>query len=320
MSARNRPRGSQIKDDGADAHEELTIWKQLNGDIGKLKTLNQRAAEVSEEILKIEAKLGADTAPTIAEIDALQHLYREGLKLAEEEQKILNEEPNDVIKNIGILTALRNASEIDPPRAANVKSRNQKRKFDADGSVESPGPSPSVSSTASRFKGASVRSGSVPSATRDGRDASLKLEDGDISKGAMAERMGGLIVGADVAYKQSKAKGVEGDWIQCTIQNIVGDGNKKRFEVQDAAPEDSGTYKTSAASLIPIQKPGIPLPDYPKGKQVLGLYPDTTCFYRAEVVSTNKKDNTCKLRFEGEEELNKEVDVERRFVLDLPGR
>ena len=46
-----------------------------------------------------------DPAPTVKEIDELLALYREGVKLAEEEEKILKEEPNDVIKNIEILAA-----------------------------------------------------------------------------------------------------------------------------------------------------------------------------------------------------------------------
>ena len=68
-------------------------------------------------------------APKVTEIDELAALYREGVRLAEEEEKILKEEPNDVIKNIEILAALRSASETEPVRAPQAvsKPRNPKR-------------------------------------------------------------------------------------------------------------------------------------------------------------------------------------------------
>ena len=172
--------------------------------------------------------------PSTAQMSALEALYGEGLKLSEEEQKILNEEPNDVIKNVGILTALRNASESDPSRNAPMqKSRPNKRqkvepekKSEVDGAAESPGPSPSVVISASRLKASSVRSGSVVSVTaKDGKEASIKTEDGvEGAKSTLPDHRAKLTVGAEVAYKPSK----EGDWIQCTIISVNGEGNKKR--------------------------------------------------------------------------------------------
>ena len=172
------------------------------------------------------------TAPSVKDLDELAGLYREGLKLSEEEQKILNEEPNDVIKNVGILTALRTASEIEPPRNPQPsKSRNPKRqKLDMDGAADSPGPSPGVATSASRLKGSSVRSGSVPS-TRDVKESSVKIEEGtDGGNGPSAERAGKFFVGAEVAYKQAKMKEDGSQWIQCNIISITDAGNKKRYD------------------------------------------------------------------------------------------
>jgi SAGA-associated factor 29 len=50
---------------------------------------------------------------------------------------------------------------------------------------------------------------------------------------------------------------------------------------------------------------------------VLARYPDTTTFYRAEVVAMNGK--LVKLRFEGEEDEQVTMEVDRRFVLDHQG-
>ncbi|KAI9871782.1 MAG: SAGA HAT/Core module component [Pleopsidium flavum] len=318
MAARNRPRGGTAKEDSADAHEERNMWNQIVADMKRLKVINARAAEVSISIKDMEASMGE--APSVAQMSALEALYREGLKLSEEEQKILNEEPNDVIKNVGILTALRNASESDPPRNPPVsKPRTTKRqKVDPpEAAAESPGPSPSVPIPTSKLKGSSVRSGSVPSVTaKDGKEAVIKAEDGaEGAKGTLQERSGKLTVGAEVAYKPSK----EGDWIQCTIISISGEGNKKRYEVQDPEPDDRGApgqiFKTSGAALIPISPPGAPLLDFPKDKRVLARYPETTTFYRAKVISMKK--DLCRLNFEGEDEKDKETDVDRRYVLDV---
>lgn len=48
--------------------------------------------------------------------------------------------------------------------------------------------------------------------------------------------------------------------------------------------------------------------------KVLARYPETTTFYPAEIMGY-KKDGTCKLRFEGEEEVGKLTEVERKLVL-----
>lgn len=63
-----------------------------------------------------------------------------------------------------------------------------------------------------------------------------------------------------------------------------------RYEVQDPEPDEAGghgtTYKASAGALIPIPKDSTGLSPYPVGKQVLARYPETTTFYRAEVMGT----------------------------------
>lgn len=172
-------------------------------------------------------------APTLKDIDDLQELYREGVRLAEDELKMLNEEPSDVIKNTGILAALRTASETEPVRLPQTtKVRNPKRqKIDTDGAtdlppVPSPGPPPAIN----KLKGQNVmRSVSVPRLP----EPVVKIEEGAEgtrgSAGAAGERAGKFYIGAEVAYKQTKPKEDGSQWIQCDITNITGDGNKKRY-------------------------------------------------------------------------------------------
>ncbi|KAL8776270.1 MAG: hypothetical protein Q9213_008332 [Squamulea squamosa] len=318
MAARNRPRTGPPKDDSTDAHEERNMWNQIVNDLKRLKTIQIRATEVSKAIVETEAKMAEP--PTLTQIDDLQDLYREGLKLAEEEQKILNEEPNDVIKNVGILTALRTASEIEPRNNSQSKSRNPKRqKLDTDGTVDSPGPSPGAPISAAKVKANTVRAGSVPIAKepKESKEPVVKAEEGSEGvKGPSAEKAGKFFVGAEVAYRLVKPK-EDPQWIQCEIVNIDTAGNKKRYEVQDPEPDDNGQpgqiYKASAQALIAIPSPETALPDYPVGKQVLARYPETTTFYRAIV--THVKKDVYRLKFEDDNE--NEMEVTRRFVLDL---
>ena len=284
-------------------------------------------------------------APTILQIDELAALYREGVKLAEEEEKILKEEPNDVIKNIEILTALRSASETEPVRPAHAipKPRNPKRqKLETDGAADSPAApvmSPSVVLPAQRIKGTTtgpVRSGSVPVVREVKQEPVVKIEEGlEGSKGPAGERAGKFFAGAEVAYKQAKPREDGSQWIQCNITHISEVGGKKRYEcytcpnvvdealtqtryeVQDPEPDENGqpgqVYKTSAAALIAIPREGDTLVEFPVGKQVLAKYPETTTFYRAFIAGVRK--DVYRLKFEDDQ--GQEMEVGRRFVLDV---
>lgn len=266
------------------------------------------------------------TAAALKEHDELDNLYRQMAKMCEEERAILQDEPHDVLKNLQLLTALRQASEAEAPgnRAAAL-SKSRKKKGEMDGSsTESPGPSGvSVSDKVTRVKGTAPRSTSVSSSQPPRDNVMVKVEEGvESTKGTIAERSGQLVVGAEVVFKHNKNKqGIEGEGIQCIIKTISGEGHRKRYDIQDPEPNENGeqgaVYRTGAASLIPIPKAGSTLPSFSVGKQVLARYPDTTTFYRAEVMGSKK--DTYRLKFEGEED-DKEMEVDKRFVLDIPGK
>ncbi|EDN04773.1 hypothetical protein HCAG_08435 [Histoplasma mississippiense (nom. inval.)] len=223
-------------------------------------------------------------------------------KYSEEERAILRDEPADVIKNLEILIALRSASEADPQPRTGPAGKPRKRKTESD-TPASDSPTTSMADKLNRLKSSTHRSASVSS--NQAREAvSVKSEDGEV-----------------VFKHNKKQQGVEGEGIQCIIKSIAGEGHKKRYDVQDPEPSENGeegaVYKTSAASLIPIPQVGASLPSFSVGKQVLARYPDTTTFYRAEVMGSKK--DVYRLKFEGEED-DKEMDVDRRFVLDIPGK
>ncbi|QLG71393.1 hypothetical protein HG535_0B04350 [Zygotorulaspora mrakii] len=131
---------------------------------------------------------------------------------------------------------------------------------------------------------------------------------------------GPIRVGSEVAYKPRK--GGEGEWFQCEVVRVSPDGMK--FEVRDPEPDELGNtgklFKCNWKDLIFIPpahltKPQVP--NYPPGTKVLARYPETTTFYPAMVIGT-KRDGICKLRFDGEEEVDKETEVTRRLVLPYP--
>jgi hypothetical protein len=62
-----------------------------------------------------------------------------------------------------------------------------------------------------------------------------------------------------------------------------------------ALTPDHRIYKTTLKAILPLPDPDAPVgspahlnvyPEFPVGSTVMALYPDTSCFYRAEVIAT----------------------------------
>jgi SAGA-associated factor 29 len=97
-------------------------------------------------------------------------------------------------------------------------------------------------------------------------------------------------VGSQVAYHLPKAKQSDAEWIQCNVVRITGEHPKIRYEVQDPEPDEHGnmsqTYKANSTNIILIPDDSSGLSPLPSGTMVLARYPETTTFYRAEVIAT----------------------------------
>lgn len=128
--------------------------------------------------------------------------------------------------------------------------------------------------------------------------------------------------GSEVAFKL-RQRGSEDEWIQCEVTKVLGDGTK--FEVRDPEPDENNnpgkSFKATWKDIILIARTdeAASLLSYPYGTKVLARYPETTTFYPAVVIGT-KRDGRCRLRFDGEEEADKETEVERRLVLPYPAK
>ncbi|ODV85669.1 hypothetical protein CANARDRAFT_232407 [[Candida] arabinofermentans NRRL YB-2248] len=126
-----------------------------------------------------------------------------------------------------------------------------------------------------------------------------------------------IIVNSEVAFKPKQK---HSEWIQCQVLKVF---NEYKFEIKDPEPDDNMPngqhFKCNWKEIIYI--PSIDqissCKNYPVGTKVLARYPETTTFYPAEVIGFTKNGN-CRLKFEGEEEVGKETEVERRLVLPFP--
>ena len=102
----------------------------------------------------------------------------------------------------------------------------------------------------------------------------------------------------------------------------MADDLNSYYEVQDPEPDEisglSQNYKALAKDLIPVPGPDAALADFSLGKIVLAKYPETTTFYRAEVTGIKKDKDVYRLKFE--EDGGAELEVSRRYVLDVNGK
>jgi SAGA-associated factor 29 len=112
--------------------------------------------------------------------------------------------------------------------------------------------------------------------------------------------------GRKVAFRPSTAKQHDKgahdadseQWILAVVQRMLNN-DKTRYEVQDMDDEDNKCFNTTIKWIIPLPDPKAPEGSpshlsayeyYPPGTVTLAVYPDTTAFYRAVVV-TGYKDN-----------------------------
>lgn len=130
-----------------------------------------------------------------------------------------------------------------------------------------------------------------------------------------------IVTGSEVAYRLKNRHSEE--WIQCEVMKVTHEGTK--FEIRDPEPDENNnpgqTFKANYKEvlLIPPISEVKELANYPYNTKVLARYPETTTFYTAIVIG-HKKEGFVRLIFDGEEEVNKETDIERRLVLPLPER
>lgn len=139
----------------------------------------------------------------------------------------------------------------------------------------------------------------------------------------------------------STPDGDENTWILAVVTKCINQ-DRNRYEVQDAEPHEAGQpglfYNTTLRAIIPLPDPDAhpsspshlnAYQEFPVGSVVMALYPDTSCFYRAEVLASprdmqvasrgqsSKHVPTYKLKFEDDDD--QEHAVSALWVVEWPG-
>lgn len=224
--------------------------------------------------------------------------------------------------------------------AVDKDSKDKQDLYDFGGLADhSPRPSP-IPTTQARKLGVRVGAGGGPPSDRSGHNNSNSnnntrdsVPPRDTPSKAGSAEPGFGVVGSsatrakvvfvedqDVAFRPKTSE--TGEWFLGRVKRVTGEGKGRRYIVKDEdldLPEsDRREFKMSASGMISIPGPraDLALPKLDKGKMVLALYPDSTTFYKAEVMGTDAATGSVSLRFEGEEQSGTQQMVDRRFVVD----
>jgi len=116
------------------------------------------------------------------------------------------------------------------------------------------------------------------------------------------------------------------DWLLATVLHYFPDKNK--YEVEDIEDDEDKPgirkrYIFPVKCVLEIPSDDNKRPYFPIGHEVLSLYPNSSCFYKATIIKTpNEHKNSSNgkpayiVRFEDDDEAEREVPVNR--VLDMP--
>ncbi|KAK7972215.1 SAGA-associated factor 29 [Apiospora saccharicola] len=338
MSQRNRPRGPSRTNEAVGRGEEFQLWQNTRERMAAvLKSINEtsrltRDVASNDKSAAAKDKAGESPAQFLKEMD---RLLRAGVKVTDATAA----EIKQIIEQLKILKAVKEANEMETTNQLTSTSRSATQRakesatasssvYDFDGAGDSPVPSPNPSASRRSAGGAGSSKGdrdSVPPkldrSTPAAKAGSVEPQ-GAASVAASAARSKVLFSKGDhVAFKPKGANNEPTDWILGYVQEVRGEGKSRRYKVIDADPDEAGNrseFRTSASNMIAISKEKDPLPPLDTGKVVLALYPNTTTFYKAEVMGMTE-DGNVNLKFEGEESSNTMQSVTRHYVLEYRG-
>ncbi|KIJ64434.1 hypothetical protein HYDPIDRAFT_132292 [Hydnomerulius pinastri MD-312] len=321
--------------------EEIEYWSHATKSLGTLSSIyaSPSSVETIGRVNRLIAAWPTDDSLATEGYDTLKANYKrlssalkEVRRNAEDEIKALD----DAAELVTVLIGLRKASETVTQEKRNKRPRP---------------PSPSPSSTA-------VAAGSAPRATAQAAPARSSTgptpaipfsRDPKARREALAKQLP-LQEGRKVAFHPPAGKTADGGnadadentWILAVITKCINQ-DKNRYEVQDAEPQEDGQpgqcYNTTLRAIIPLPDPTAPpnsaahlnaYQEFPAGSTVMALYPDTSCFYRAEVIASpkdlqppggrgvsSKHISMYKLKFEDDDD--QEHSVLAQWVVEWPG-
>ncbi|KAI0179409.1 SGF29 tudor-like domain-containing protein [Hypoxylon sp. FL1284] len=330
MSSRGaQRRGLNRNSENSEHGEEIDLWKDLKGKIHSVvDAVNESSQNVND--IRDQDKRTAEKKEKgnslAEELSKIDQLLRSGVKLNEvASQRIL-----ETLEKAKLLRAVQKAkedqSETNISRSAVQRAKESAAAssvYDFDGSGESPVPSPSTAVPHRMGAGGKGDRDSLPP-SRNRSTPAAKAGSAEPQAGPSANSIRTKQTFAkddEVAFKPKPVSNEQTDWILGIVQDVRGDGKSRRYRVLDADVDEAGhqkDFRTSASNMILIPKEGTILPPLESGKTVLALYPNTTTFYKAEVMAMDG-DGKVNLKFEGEESSNTMQAVTRRHVVEYRG-
>ncbi|KAL1713529.1 SGF29 tudor-like domain-containing protein [Schizophyllum commune] len=298
--------------------EEFQCWRAATASLDALNNVHEAEKGVlgkANRWISIWPESPADADEDYEDAartaQGLAYALRDIRGSCERETKSLNE----AINRVEALIALRKASEAralpPPPRAREEPARRREephRKYEEPvrkrQRLES-SPSVSVSSPDSGAPATPRVTITLPPRTR----------------GAVPNQKLPLKPGRQVVYRLAEGGTEDTSYILAIVVKLISK-DRTRYLVRDADPGEDGKfteYRATLSNLIPLPDPLAPpsspanlsaYPELPTGSDALAMYPDTTCFYRAQVLEPPKvtqRDKTLasgpiyRLKFEDDE-------------------
>lgn len=247
---------------------------------------------------------------------------------AEKEARVIGE----TMECLDVLIALRKASES---HATDKRTKRPPR-----------GQSPAVTSTAATPALNNSQKITLPARNSVGPGSNIPFPREPKARREAPAAQLPLQEGRKVAFHPPTGPGTNGPTDETTwILAVVTSQDKNRYAVQDAEPQEDGQPGTvytgmTLRSIIPLPDPTAPpnsashqsaYPVFPVGATVMALYPDTSCFYRAEVLASPNDMHppgrrtqgaqsrpTYKLKFE--DDGDQEHSVSAQMVVEWPDR
>ncbi|VDB91887.1 unnamed protein product [Peniophora sp. CBMAI 1063] len=280
--------------------EEVDYWARTYQSMSALNKASS-SANLSDTVHRVNRLISAwptdDMPPDgITGVKELHKKLASGLNDIKSSSERDAEVLSTAIEMVSTLLGLRRASESAPPEPVKRVKR------------------PRGSSPAGRGHTPSTPRGSVgPQGYSARLNAQLPLQPGRL-----------------IAFL-TPGEGDESAWILAKVVRTLN-GSKKNYEVQDAEDMDDGSpgalYKTTIQKIRPLPDLEAPnnspshisaYPEHPAGSIVLALYPDTSCFYRAQVVQglRESQGRTYQVKFEDDDDQQHTVSAQ--FVVDFIG-
>lgn len=292
--------------------EEHDAWAKATAKIMRIGDIAV-AQEASERINRVnKLMMDADHAVAVDDYELFKTIQKKLTPLLSEIKTTSESENTAVTEALETLSVLKALRTAEIPLAQEKRNKRQRASPALNGTVGTP-----------------TRTGVSPphrAPTNNSRSHQKK------STPILRE---GRVVGFRVPADAENRDANEAEWILATI---VKSNNANEYVVQDVDQEGGipGPQYTATLQdmlLIPdtadpkVKDPFRDVPGFSPGTMVLALYPETTSFYRAQVISggpkesrhatTTKATPTYRLKFDDDEDQEKVVGAE--WVVEHPG-